>query len=194
MIDSYKKLMQKGAKQFSIRSTCGLNTISDAYYPELAGILFQLAVRVQQATGRIQLHQPVRRRGHPVPPGADRERHHGHRRGVRKKFEILVPAGMGDVAIFSEMGRFTTGPYGALVSTVIHEKHIYKGTSVTDACAANLMRPAMYGAYHHITVLGKGERPCATTKYDVVGGLCENNDKFAVDRMPDRHRGYLCIP
>ena len=84
--------------------------------------------------------------------------------GVRKKFEeILVPAGMGDVAIFSEMGRFTTGPYGALVSTVIHEKHIYKEYIGLDACAANLMRPAMYGAYHHITVLGKENEPATTS-------------------------------
>ena len=103
--------------------------------------------------------------------------------GVRKKFEeILVPAGMGDVSIFTEMGRFTTGPYGALVATAIHEKHIYKEYIGLDACAANLMRPAMYGAYHHITVLGKENAPC-DHKYDVVGGLCENNDKFAIDRM-----------
>ena len=103
--------------------------------------------------------------------------------GVRKKFEeILVPAGMGDVAIFTEMGRFTTGPYGALVATAIHEKHIYKEYIGLDACAANLMRPAMYGAYHHITVLGKEDAPC-DHMYDVVGGLCENNDKFAIDRM-----------
>ena len=103
--------------------------------------------------------------------------------GVRKKFEeILVPAGMGDVAIFTEMGRFTTGPYGALVATAIHEKHIYKEYIGLDACAANLMRPAMYGAYHHITVLGKENEPC-DHMYDVVGGLCENNDKFAIDRM-----------
>ena len=103
--------------------------------------------------------------------------------GVRRKFEeILVPAGMGDVAIFTEMGRFTTGPYGALVATAIHEKHIYKEYIGLDACATNLMRPAMYGAYHHITVLGKENAPC-DHKYDVVGGLCENNDKFAIDRM-----------
>ena len=103
--------------------------------------------------------------------------------GVRKKFEeILVPAGMGDVSIFTEMGRFTTGPYGALVATAIHEKHIYKEYIGLDACAANLMRPAMYGAYHHITVLGKEDAP-HDHKYDVVGGLCENNDKFAIDRM-----------
>ena len=149
MIESYKKLAAKGAKNFGIHAFLASNTISDEYYPELAGILFQLAVRVQKA----------------------------------KKFEeILVPAGMGDVAIFTEMGRFTTGPYGALVATAIHEKHIYKEYIGLDACAANLMRPAMYGAYHHITVLGKENEPC-DHMYDVVGGLCENNDKFAIDRM-----------
>ena len=133
------------------------NTISDAYYPELAGILFQLAVRVQQATGAhisyINLSGGV---GIPYRPEQTENDIMAIGEGVRKKFEeILVPAGMGDVAIFSEMGRFTTGPYGALVSTVIHEKHIYKEYIGLDACAANLMRPAMYGAYHHLTVLGK---------------------------------------
>ena len=184
MIDSYKKLMQKGAKQFGIHAFLASNTISDAYYPELAGILFQLAVRVQQATGAhisyINLSGGV---GIPYRPEQTENDIMAIGEGVRKKFEeILVPAGMGDVAIFSEMGRFTTGPYGALVSTVIHEKHIYKEYIGLDACAANLMRPAMYGAYHHITVLGKENEPC-DHKYDVVGGLCENNDKFAVDRM-----------
>ena len=93
-----------------------------------------------------------------------------------------MPAGMGDVAIFTEMGRFMLAPYGCLVATAIHEKHIYKEYIGLDACAANLMRPAMYGSYHHITVLGKENAPC-DHKYDVVGGLCENNDKFAIDRM-----------
>ena len=88
---------------------------------------------------------------------------------------------MGDCAIYTEMGRFMMAPYGALVTTAIHEKHIYKEYIGVDACAANLMRPAMYGAYHHITVLGKEEAPHDHT-YDVVGSLCENNDKFAVDR------------
>ena len=184
MIDSYKKLMQKGAKQFGIHAFLASNTISDAYYPELAGILFQLAVRVQQATGAhisyINLSGGV---GIPYRPEQTENDIMAIGEGVRKKFEeILVPAGMGDVAIFSEMGRFTTGPYGALVSTVIHEKHIYKEYIGLDACAANLMRPAMYGAYHHITVLGKEDAP-HDHKYDVVGGLCENNDKFAIDRM-----------
>ena len=103
--------------------------------------------------------------------------------GVHKKFdEIMVPAGMGDVAIFTELGRFMLAPYGGLVTKAIHEKHIYKEYIGVDACAVNLMRPAMYGAYHHITVLGKENEPC-DHKYDVTGSLCENNDKFAIDRM-----------
>ena len=184
MIESYKKLAAKGAKNFGIHAFLASNTISDEYYPELAGILFQLAVRVQKATGvhigYINLSGGV---GIPYRPEQTENDIMAIGEGVRKKFEeILVPAGMGDVAIFTEMGRFTTGPYGALVATAIHEKHIYKEYIGLDACAANLMRPAMYGAYHHITVLGKENEPC-DHMYDVVGGLCENNDKFAIDRM-----------
>ena len=160
------------------------NTVTDDYYPELAGILFNLAVRLHQKTGAhikfINLsggvgvaYKPEQRSNDILAIGE----------GVRKKFEeILVPAGMGDVAIFTEMGRFMLAPYGCLVATAIHEKHIYKEYIGLDACAANLMRPAMYGSYHHITVLGKENAPC-DHKYDVVGGLCENNDKFAIDRM-----------
>ena len=174
----------KGAKNFGIHAFLASNTISDAYYPALAGILFELAVRVQKATGvhigYINLSGGV---GIPYRPDQTENDIMAIGEGVRQKFEeILVPAGMGDVAIFTEMGRFTTGPYGALVATAIHEKHIYKEYIGLDACAANLMRPAMYGAYHHITVLGKENAPC-DHKYDVVGGLCENNDKFAIDRM-----------
>ena len=112
--------------------------------------------------------------------------------GVRKVYErVLVPAGMGDVALYTEMGRFMMGPYGALVTRAIHEKHIYKEYIGVDACAVNLMRPAMYGAYHHITVMGKEDAPC-DHKYDVVGSLCENNDKFAIDRMlPEIEKGDL---
>jgi len=147
MIDSYKKLMAKGAKNFGIHAFLASNTISDAYYPELAGILFQLAVRVQKATGAhigyINLSGGV---GIPYRPDQTENDIMAIGEGVRRKFEeILVPAGMGDVAIFTEMGRFTTGPYGALVATAIHEKHIYKEYIGLDACAANLMRPAMYG-------------------------------------------------
>lgn len=103
--------------------------------------------------------------------------------GVHKVYdEVLVPNGMGDVAIYTEMGRFMMGPYGGLVTRVGNMKHTYKEYIGTDACAVNLMRPAMYGAYHHITVLGKENEPC-DHKYDVTGSLCENNDKFAIDRM-----------
>ena len=184
MVESFKQLKAKGAKDFGIHAFLASNTISDQYYPELAAILFHLAVRVAAAAGvhigYINLSGGV---GIPYRPGQPENDIYAIGEGVRKKFEeILVPAGMGDVAIFTEMGRFMTGPYGALVATAIHEKHIYKEYIGLDACAANLMRPAMYGAYHHITVLGKEDAPC-DHKYDVVGGLCENNDKFAVDRM-----------
>ena len=139
MIDSYKKLAAKGAKNFGIHAFLASNTISDAYYPELAGILFQLAVRVQKATGvhiaYINLSGGV---GIPYRPEQTENDIMAIGEGVRKKFEeILVPAGMGDVSIFTEMGRFTTGPYGALVATAIHEKHIYKEYIGLDACAAN---------------------------------------------------------
>ena len=114
--------------------------------------------------------------------------------GVRRAYEeVLVPAGMGDVAICTELGRFLLAPYGCLVTRATHEKHIYKEYIGVDACAANLMRPAMYGAYHHITVMGKEDAPC-DHKYDVTGALCENNDKFAVDRMlPKIDMGDLLV-
>jgi diaminopimelate decarboxylase len=115
--------------------------------------------------------------------------------GVRRAFEeVLVPAGLGDIAIYCEMGRFMLGPYGNLIVQAIHEKHTYKEYIGVDACAANLMRPAIYGAYHHLTVLGKEDAP-QDHVYDVVGNLCENCDKFAVDRkLPKIDRGdYLAI-
>ena len=184
MAEAYTRLMAAGAEEFGIHSFLASNTVTDDYYPKLAGILFELAVRLHKRTGAkikfINLSGGV---GIAYRPDQRSNDIAAIGEGVRKKFEeILVPAGMGDVAIFSEMGRFTTGPYGALVATAIHEKHIYKEYIGLDACAANLMRPAMYGAYHHITVLGKENAPC-DHKYDVTGGLCENNDKFAIDRM-----------
>ncbi len=181
--DSFRRLAEKGAKDFGIHAFLASNTISNDYYPELAGILFRLAVEIQQESGLhvayINLSGGV---GIPYRPEQSENDIALIGEGVRRKFEeILVPAGMGDVSIFTELGRFATGPYGALVSSVLHEKHSYKDYIGLDACAANLMRPAMYGAYHHITVLGKEELPCVHI-YDVTGGLCENNDKFAIDR------------
>ena len=184
LYDGFRKLKSMGAKHFGIHAFLASNTISNDYYPELAGILFRLAVDLQEKTGChiafINLSGGV---GVPYRPDQPENDIFAIGEGVRKKYEeILVPAGMGDVKLFTEMGRFMLAPYGGLVTTAIHEKHIYKEYIGVDACAANLMRPAMYGAYHHITVMGKESTPC-DHMYDVVGGLCENNDKFAVDRM-----------
>ena len=195
MAEAYKKLMAKGVKHFGIHAFLASNTVSNEYYPMLAGILFKLAVRLHKATGAhiafVNLSGGVGVDYRPEQPANDIQ---VIGEGVRKQFEeILVPEGMGDVAIFTELGRFMLAPYGHLVSTVLHQKHIYKEYIGLDACAANLMRPAMYGAYHHITVLGKENAPC-DHKYDVTGGLCENNDKFAVDRMlPEINIGDVVV-
>ena len=195
MVEAYKKLMAKGVKHFGIHAFLASNTVSNEYYPMLAGILFKLAVRLHKATGAhiafVNLSGGVGVDYRPEQPANDIQ---VIGEGVRKQFEeILVPEGMGDVAIFTELGRFMLAPSGHLVSTVLHQKHIYKEYIGLDACAANLMRPAMYGAYHHITVLGKENAPC-DHKYDVTGGLCENNDKFAVDRMlPEINIGDVVV-
>ena len=195
MVEAYKKLMAKGVKHFGVHAFLASNTVSNEYYPMLAGILFKLAVRLHKATGAhiafVNLSGGVGVDYRPEQPANDIQ---VIGEGVRKQFEeILVPEGMGDVAIFTELGRFMLAPYGHLVSTVLHQKHIYKEYIGLDACAANLMRPAMYGAYHHITVLGKENAPC-DHKYDVTGGLCENNDKFAVDRMlPEINIGDVVV-
>lgn len=184
MEKAFMELKEAGAEEFGIHAFLASNTVSNGYYPELAGILFNLAVRLQKKTGVhikfINLSGGVGVDYKPEEPKNDIAM---IGEGVRKKFEeILVPQGMGDVEIYTELGRYMLAPYGALVSTAIHQKHIYKDYIGLDACAANLMRPAMYGSYHHITVLGKENAPY-TEKYDVTGGLCENNDKFAIDRM-----------
>ena len=184
LIEGFKILKQKGVKHFGIHSFLASNTVTNEYYPMLAKILFELAVEVKEKTGAdikyINLSGGV---GIPYTPDKEPNDIMAIGEGVRKAFEeILVPAGMGDVSIFTELGRFMLAPYGCLVTKAIHEKHIYKEYIGVDACAVNLMRPAMYGAYHHITVLGKENAPC-DHKYDVTGSLCENNDKFAIDRM-----------
>ncbi|MEG0831554.1 MAG: diaminopimelate decarboxylase [Acidaminococcaceae bacterium] len=184
MTEAYKRLMAKGVRHFGMHAFLASNTVTNDYYPTLAKILFQVAVELNAETGAqidfINLSGGV---GIAYQPGQAANDIQVIGEGVRQAFEeILVPAGMGEVAIFAEMGRFMLGPYGALVARAIHEKHTYKEYIGLDACAANLMRPAMYGSYHHITVMGKENAPC-TCKYDVTGGLCENNDKFAIDRM-----------
>ena len=184
LIEGFKILKAKGAKNFGIHSFLASNTVTNDYYPSLAKILFELAVEIKNKTGChikfINLSGGV---GIPYKPDGTPNDILAIGEGVHKVYdEVLVPNGMGDVAIYTEMGRFMMGPYGGLVTRVGTMKHTYKEYIGTDACAVNLMRPAMYGAYHHITVLGKENEPC-DHKYDVTGSLCENNDKFAIDRM-----------
>ena len=183
MAGAITRLMALGTKHFGIHAFLASNTTDNGYYPELASQLFRLAVRLRNATGChfafMNLSGGVGVDYRPEQPKSDI---YAIGDGVRKAYEsILTPEGMGDISIFTELGRFMLAPYGHLVSTVLHQKHIYKEYIGLDACAANLMRPAMYGAYHHITVLGT-EDAILDHVYDVTGGLCENNDKFAIDR------------
>lgn len=184
LIEGYRILKEKGVKKFGLHSFLASNTVSNEYYPTLAKILFETAVEVKEKTGvKISFINLSGGVGIPYRPDQEPNDIYAIGEGVRKAFEeILVPAGMGDVAIYTELGRYMLGPYGCLVTKAIHEKHIHKEYIGLDACAVNLMRPAMYGAYHHITVMGKENEPC-DHKYDITGSLCENNDKFAVDRM-----------
>ena len=183
MAGAMNRLQKLGVKHFGIHAFLASNTTTNEYYPELATNLFRLAVRLRNATGAhisfINLSGGIGVDYRPEQPccniGIIGE-------GVRQRYEqILTPAGMNDIAIFTELGRFMLAPYGHLISTVLHQKHIYREYVGLDACAADLMRPAMYGAYHHITVLGK-EDAILDHVYDVTGGLCENNDKFAIER------------
>lgn len=184
LFEAFKILKAKGAKRFGIHAFLASNTVTNEYYLMLSKVLFELAVKLEKETGAdIQFINLSGGVGIPYKPDQEPNDIRVIGAGVKKVYdEVLVPAGMGDVAIYTEMGRFMTGPYGCLVTKAIHEKHTYKEYIGCDACAVNLMRPAMYGAYHHITVMGKENEPC-DHKYDITGSLCENNDKFAIDRM-----------
>lgn len=193
--EAYTRLKELGAEEFGIHAFLASNTLSNDYYPALARILFQLAVELKEETGChitfINLSGGV---GVPYRPEQSANDIAIIGEGVRKAYEeVLIPAGMDDVSICTELGRFMLAPYGVLVTRATHEKHTYKEYIGVDACAANLMRPAIYGAYHHITVMGKENEPC-DHKYDVTGALCENCDKFAIDRMlPRIDKGDLLV-
>lgn len=196
MFDGFRILKAKGVEHFGIHAFLASNTVTNAYYPTLARQLFELAVELGRETEAhiafVNLSGGI---GIPYHPDQEPNDIRMIGEGVRQAYEeILIPAGMGDVAIYTELGRYMLGPYGHLVTQVIHQKHTHKEYVGVDACAVNLMRPAMYGSYHHITVLGKENAPC-DHKYDVVGSLCENNDKFAIDRMlPEIEIGdYIAI-
>ncbi len=184
LFEGYRILKEKGVKRFGMHAFLASNTVTNEYYPTLAKTLFETAVRIKEQVG-VSLSFINLSGGIGIPYSPDQEPNDIRLIGQKVKEvydEVLVPAGLSDVAIYTELGRFMMGPFGHLVTTAIHEKHTHKEYIGCDACAVNLMRPAMYGAYHHITVAGKEDAPC-TCKYDVVGSLCENNDKFAIDRM-----------
>ena len=195
IIEGFKILKEKGAKHFGVHAFLASNTVTNEYYPKLARQLFELVVELRDKTGCdirfINLSGGV---GVPYTPDQTPNDIRVIGQGVKEAFEeILVPAGLGNISIYTEMGRFMLAPYGCLVTTAIHEKHTYKEYIGVDACAVNLMRPAIYGAYHHITVMGKEDGPC-DHKYDVTGSLCENCDKFAIDRMlPKIDMGDLLV-
>lgn len=195
MKSAYRDLLALGAKNFGIHAFLVSNATFNEYYPMMARKLFQLAVELKRDTGAhitfINLSGGIGIPYFPDQLGPDIK---VIGEGVRKAYEeILVPEGMGDIAIFTELGRFMLAPYGCLLTRAVHEKHIYKEYIGVDACACDLMRPAMYGAYHHITVVGKENAP-EDHLYDVVGGLCENNDKFAIDReLPEIDKGDLLV-
>lgn len=193
LFEAFRILKEKGVEEFGIHAFLASNTVTNEYYPTLAKVLFEVAVRLKNETGAnikfINLSGGI---GIPYKPDQEPNDILEIGKGVKAVYdEVLVPAGMGDVALCTELGRFMMGPYGALVTRAINQKHTHKEYIGVDACAVNLMRPAMYGAYHHITVMGKENASC-DHKYDVTGSLCENNDKFAIDRMlPEIEMGDL---
>jgi len=196
LIEAFKIMQSKGVKHFGVHAFLASNTVTNEYYPKLAGELFEFAVRIKNETGIsvefINLSGGI---GIPYTPDKEPNDIFEISKGVKKVYEEVLEAnGIMDVAIFTELGRYMLAPYGALVTEAIHEKNTYKHYIGVDACASNLMRPAMYGAYHHLTVLGKEDEE-ASEVYDVVGSLCENNDKFAIDRkLPKIERGdYIYI-
>ena len=195
LIEGIGLLKELGVKEFGLHAFLASNTTDNAYYPALAEILFELAVELKEKTGAkffmINLSGGV---GIPYRPEQNAADIAQIGEGVRKAYEkVLVPNGMGDIRIATELGRYMTGAAGWLVTHAVHRKNIYRDYIGLDACAADLMRPAMYGAYHHITVAGKEDAP-RNRVYDVVGSLCENNDKFAIQReLPEIEMGDLVV-
>lgn len=196
-----QSLAGRGVHQVGLHALLSGNTHGNAYYPALARLLFEEAVRLQQETGVkvafINLSGGI---GIPYAPEDEPCDIRAISRAVREVYEdVLVAAGMDDVALFTELGRFMTGPHGCIVTRTLHLKQTFHDYVGVDACAVDLMRPAMYGAYHHVTVVGQPGGPDKTSarpthSYDVVGGLCENNDRFANARpLPEVEVGDLLV-
>ncbi|MCL2019420.1 MAG: diaminopimelate decarboxylase [Oscillospiraceae bacterium] len=195
IIEGFKILKAKGAKRFGIHAFLASNTQTEEYYPVLAGLMFELAVEIKEKAG-VEINFVNLSGGIGVAYLPDKKPNDIMKigQGVKEQFEkILEPAGLGDISIYTELGRFMLAPYGHLITKAIREKHIYREYINTDACSCDLMRPALYGAYHHITVAGK-ENAAHDHVYDVAGGLCENNDKFAIQReLPKIDIGDILI-
>lgn len=193
LTEAVKILLSEGVKEFGIHAFLASNTLGNEYYPELARILFRTVRDLIDETGArfsfVNLSGGI---GIPYLPDREKNDIFVIANGVKKAYEEeFTEKGIDGIKIFTELGRYMLAPYGHLITTVIHFKHTYKEYAGVDACAANLMRPAIYGAYHHITVLGKEDKPCDHV-YDVVGSLCENSDKFAVDRnLPELDVGDI---
>lgn len=182
LMKGYKELKELGVKEFGIHAFLASNTVTNDYYPVLARQLFELALEIREETGVtldfINLSGGI---GVNYRPEQEPNDIAVIGEGVRKVYEeILTPAGMGHVKIFTELGRFMLAPHGHLITKVLHRKETYRTYIGVDASAANLMRPAFYGAYHHITNITRPDAPIEVV--DVAGSLCENNDKFAVNR------------
>lgn len=183
LFDAYRIARDKGVKRFGLHTMVASNELNVEFFVETARMLFDLAVELAEKIDvRLEMVNLGGGIGIPYRPGQQPVDLEYLGRRVHELYEQrIVPAGLHPVKVLMENGRMITGPYGYLVTQAIHEKHIYKDYVGVDACMANLMRPGMYGAYHHITVLGK-ENAAADTIVDVCGSLCENNDKFAIDR------------
>ena len=195
MIEAYKILKNKGVKRFGMHTMVISNELHEEYFIETARMLFELAVEVYQKTGvKVEFVNLGGGIGIPYKPEDNLVSYRKIAEGVKKSYDsVIVKNKIHPVKIFMECGRVITGPYGYLVTSVIHIKHIYRDYVGTDASMANLMRPGMYGAYHHITVLGKENKP-ASHVYDVTGSLCENNDKFAINRkLPEVNIGDILV-
>ena len=195
IFEGYRMLKSKGVRRFGLHAMVASNELNPQYFVETAVMLFELAVEISKTEGiSIEFVNIGGGIGIPYRPEQEPVDLDAVSQGIRKAYEsIVVPAGMHPLRLSMECGRMITGPYGYLVSRVLHHKNTYKRYAGLDACMANLMRPGMYGAYHHITVLGKENAACTQT-YDITGSLCENNDKFAIDRLlPEIEPGDLVV-
>lgn len=195
ILEAYAICKKEGVKHFGLHTMVASNELNPDSFAETAKILFELCVELKEKVGvRIEFTDLGGGLGIPYKPDQKKVDYNEVAQKIRALYDqIIVPAGLDPLGIYWECGRPITGPYGWLVSTAIHEKHIYRDYIALDSCMADLMRPGMYGAYHEVTVSGKEDAP-KTEVYDVVGSLCENCDKFAVQRpLPKIDMGDLVI-